>query len=125
MHRGVDVRLLVPRQLNHSLADIVGRSYLREIQQEGGTVLLYERGMMYAKALLIDDQLAILGSANTDMRSLLLNYEVAVLFYSRVEIQSIECWMDNLINGARAGVDDVGSIGEIGEGLARLLAPQL
>lgn len=123
--RGVTVRILVPQRSNHRLADSAGRSYLREIQQEGGTVLLYEHGMVHAKAVLVDDELAVLGSANTDMRSLLLNYEVAVLVYSRAEIQIIERWMDGLMKGGRKGIGEVGAAGEIGEGLARLLAPQL
>jgi cardiolipin synthase len=125
VHRGVDVRLLVPQHSNHWLADIAGRSYLREIQQEGGTVLLYGCGMVHAKAVLVDDELAILGSANIDMRSLLLNYEVAVFVYSRGDIQTIEQWMAGLMTECAEGVGSVSAVGEIGEGLARLLAPQL
>ncbi len=125
VHRGVDVRIVVPQRSNHRLADIAGRSYLREIQQEGGTILLYERGMVHAKAVLVDNELAVLGSANTDMRSLLLNYEVAVLVYSQAEIQQIEAWINGLMSGCKKGVTNVNAVGELGEGLARLLAPQL
>ena len=125
VHRGVDVRIVVPQKSNHRLADIAGRSYLREIQQEGGSILLYGHGMVHAKAVLVDDELAILGSANTDMRSLLLNYEVAVLVYSRLEIRRIEGWMSQLMSGTMEGISDVGTAGELAEGMARLLAPQL
>jgi len=81
-HRGVDVRLMVPERSNHRLADMAGRSYLREVQHEGGTVLFCS-SMLHAKAVLIDDEVAILGSANIDLRSLLLNYEAACLSTAR------------------------------------------
>jgi len=124
-HRGVDVRILVPEHSNHRLADVAGRSYLREIQTEGGKVLLYQKGMLHAKAILCDDSLAILGSANIDMRSLLLNYESAIVVYSKKEIHRIAHWIDSLMQTSREGVGDAGPMGGIGEGLARLLAPQL
>ncbi len=125
VHRGVDVRILLPRHSNHRLADIAGRSYLRDIQQEGGRVLLYQHGMVHAKAMVIDEELAILGSANTDMRSLLLNYEVGVLVTSRREVEQVSRWLGGLMQGCEEGVESVSAIGEMGEGLARLLAPQL
>ncbi len=125
VHRGVDVRILLPQHSNHRLADIAGRSYLREIQQEGGRVLLYAHGMVHAKAVIVDESLAILGSANTDMRSLLLNYEVGVLVTSRMEVQQVIRWLEELMQGCEEGVGSVSAIGDMGEGLARLLAPQL
>ncbi|MHB8623662.1 MAG: phospholipase D-like domain-containing protein [Sulfuricaulis sp.] len=125
VHRGVDVRILLPQRSNHRLADAAGRSYLREIQAEGGHVLLYQDGMLHAKAVLCDDSLAILGSANIDLRSLLLNYEVAILIYSEAEIRAVSGWIDNLMQASIEGLRGVGTIGGIGEGLARLLAPQL
>ncbi len=124
-HRGVDVRILLPKRSNHRLADIAGRSYLREIQQEGGRVFLYQAGMVHAKAMVADADLAILGSANTDMRSLFLNYEVGVLVSSRREVQQVSRWLDAMMQDCEEGVAPVGAFGDMGEGLARLLAPQL
>jgi len=125
VHRGVDVRILLPRQSNHRLADIAGRSYLREIQQEGGRILLYKHGMVHAKAVVADEGLAILGSANMDMRSLLLNYEVGVLVSSQTKVQQVSCWLEKMMQDCEEGVEAVNAMGEMGEGLARLLAPQL
>jgi cardiolipin synthase A/B len=124
-HRGVDVGILLLERSNHRLADVAGRSYLREIQAEGGRVLFYQDGMLHAKAVLCDDSLAILGSANIDLRSLLLNYEAAILVYSEKEIRLIADWIDSLTRVTREGVREVDAMGGIGEGLARLLAPQL
>jgi len=100
VHRGVDVRVLVPLHSNHRLADMAGRSYLRELQQEGARVLYYEAGMVHAKVVLMDDDIAMLGSANIDMRSLLLNYETAIFVYSIAEIQATVIWMTALMEEA-------------------------
>lgn len=113
-HRGVDVGILLPQRSNHPLADAAGRSYLREIQAEGGKVLFYQDGMLHAKAVLCDNSLAILGSANIDLRNLLLNYEAAILVYSEKEIHLIADWIDHLAQASREGVPDVGTIGGIG-----------
>jgi len=125
IRRGVDLRILLPERSDHWLADITGRSYLRDIQQHGGHILRYQPGMLHAKAVLMDHELAILGSANFDMRSLLLNYEMAILVYSSAEILTLERWMLTLMQEGQQGLSPIGLAGEIGEGLARLLSPQL
>jgi len=52
-------------------------------------IVLYTEGMVHAKAMVVDEALAIVGSANTDMRSLLLNYEVGVLITSQAEVTQV------------------------------------
>jgi cardiolipin synthase A/B len=123
-HRGVDVRILVPDRSNHFLADVAGRSYLRDLRNRGGKILRYP-GMVHAKGMLVDREVALLGSANYDMRSLLLNYEVGLFLYSAAELEAVERWMRGLMDLSKEGVPDTGRFGEIGEGLARLVAPQL
>jgi len=124
IRRGVDVRILVPSRSNHLLADFAGRSYLHEIRDAGGAVLEFP-AMNHAKAVLVDSDLAVLGSANADIRSLLLNYEMGILVYSEGEIRAIETWMQSLMSQARPQVRRTRPIVQIGEGLARLLASQL
>lgn len=125
IHRGVNVRILVPERSNHRIADIAGRGYLREIADEGGTILFYKAGMLHAKAVLMDDDFAVLGSANIDLRSLLLNYEAGMLIYGGAEIRSIEDWISGLAKESGEGMGSAGAVRQIGEGVARLLAPQL
>ena len=125
VHRGIEVRILVPDRSNHRIADIAGRSYLRDIADEGGKVLFFAGGMLHAKAVLMDDELAMIGSANIDLRSLLLNYEVGMLVYSSKHIRLLEEWIDGLMAGARSGLAETGAVGQLEEGMARLLAPQL
>ncbi|MHB8346723.1 MAG: phospholipase D-like domain-containing protein [Acidiferrobacterales bacterium] len=125
VHRGIEVCILVPERSNHRIADIAGRGYLRDIADEGGKVLFYTGGMLHAKAVLMDEDLAMIGSANIDLRSLLLNYEVGVLLYSAAQIRLLEAWVAELATGARSGLPEASMAGQLQEGLARLLAPQL
>ena len=123
-HRGVDVRIHLPARSNHWLADLSGRTYLKEVQGAGGK-LLFDPRMVHAKAVLVDDEAAVLGSANVDMRSLLLDYEVALFAYDAPTIRAVEHWMEGLHRHARAQVLKQGGWAELAESLARLVAPQL
>jgi cardiolipin synthase len=123
--RGVDVRVIVPRRSNHFLADIARRSFVREIHREGGAVLYYEPGMLHAKAFLMDRHLAVVGSANVDMRSLFLNYEVMLFFYSEGEIQRLSDWFLEISEASEAGEVRDGFVTETIEGLTRMVSPML
>jgi cardiolipin synthase len=124
-HRGVDVRVVVPEVSNHRLADLARDSYLRDIQAAGGRIVLYTQGMVHAKVALMDDAVASVGSANMDMRSLFLNYEVALFLHSPPEVAAIAAWIDRVSAGARVGVPQVGAARDMAEGLVRMLAPLL
>ncbi|MFH0725060.1 MAG: cardiolipin synthase [Pseudomonadota bacterium] len=123
--RGIDLQLILPRKSNHRLADLVRESYLTQLQQAGAKVLLFQPGMMHAKAILIDDTVAVTGSANMDMRSLLLNYELALGIYSKPVVREIEIWMATLMNSCMIrNIPEQHPFGFF-EGIARLLAPLL
>jgi len=94
--RNVDISIIVPQRSNHRLADLVRESYLTRVQESGAGIWLYEPRMLHAKAILVDDTLAMLGSANMDMRSLLLNYEIALCIYDAEMIGQLESWMRDL-----------------------------
>ncbi len=123
--RGVDVRVLVPAVSNHRLADLARGTYLREIQAAGAHVLLFPEGMVHAKALVADDDFAMIGSTNLDLRSLRLNYELSMLCYGQTEIDATADWFDSLAGHCREGVRRPGIGMETLEGLARVAAPLL
>lgn len=87
--RGLDVRIVVPRRSNMWLADRVRSSYLAELAAAGARVALFEPSMLHAKIVLLDDRVALVGSANFDMRSLFTNHEVAVVLYSPEDIAAV------------------------------------
>jgi cardiolipin synthase len=121
--RGVDVRILVPERSNHRPRPTAGAGFLRDIEKAGGTALLYTGGMVHAKVMIADDDLAMVGSANMDMRSLFLDYEVMQLSYTAPEIRDVEAWFENLARHCRTGVPQPGFAGEIAEGFVRTVAP--
>ena len=91
--RGLDVRVLVPLRSNHRLADLAGGSSLRQVERAGGRVATYPR-MLHAKAVVIDDEVGVVGSANFDMRSLFLDYELCLFLYSQREIAALADWYE-------------------------------
>ncbi|MED4451486.1 phospholipase D-like domain-containing protein, partial [Cytobacillus firmus] len=80
--RGVRVRLLVPRHNNQKIVGLASRTYYGELIETGVEIYQYDKGMIHAKVLIIDEEIAEVGSANYDMRSFRLNYEVCQVLYS-------------------------------------------
>ncbi len=77
---GLDVRLLVPRMSDSRLVTYCVRSYYDDLLAAGVKIYEYGPRMLHSKALLVDDRLAIIGSANFDHRSFRLNFESSLLF---------------------------------------------
>ena len=91
--RGVRVDLLLPRQSNHLLADIARLAAIRELAAAGANIWLSPQ-MIHAKAIVIDEKLALAGSANLDSRSLFLNYELMIAFNDAAVVRDFEAWID-------------------------------
>jgi cardiolipin synthase A/B len=123
--RGVRVDLVIPARSNHRLADFARSRALRSLSQAGVNVHLMPY-MSHAKAVVFDHSLALSGSVNLDSRSLLLNYECAVVFYGRAEIDWLSQWIDAQIpetvpfDGRRPGL-----LRDLCEGLLLTVAYQL
>jgi cardiolipin synthase len=94
--RGVQIDLCIPANSNHRLADFARNRALRSLSQAGVNVHLLPY-MSHAKAVVFDHTLGLAGSVNLDSRSLLLNYECAVVFYSQGEIDWLASWIEALI----------------------------
>lgn len=73
--RGVEVRLVVPRVSNHRYAEFAARTLYGPLLKTGVRIFERRPPFIHAKALLVDDVYAMLGSANFDYRSLQLNFE--------------------------------------------------
>ncbi|RYX98232.1 MAG: cardiolipin synthase [Comamonadaceae bacterium] len=79
--RGVDVRLLVPRRSDSAIVSAAARSYFDELIAAGVKVWEYKARMLHSKTLVVDDDCAMIGTANFDNRSFRLNYEVMAVVY--------------------------------------------
>ena len=124
-HKGVDIKLITPRKSNHLIADITRSSFMRELEENDIEIKLYNGSMLHAKAILFDDNWAMLGSVNLDNRSLFLNYEVATFIYSSKTILDIESWMNKLLKNSTNSIKKASSIRIFFENLMRIIAPQL
>jgi len=126
---GREVRLVVPARSNHPITDHARRYYLRELLRSGAHVHLYQPGMMHSKGMIIDDRVGLLGSANFDLRSLFVNFELGVFVYSEPEVRAMRAWAQELIAHCQPMPADQPArrrlLGDIAEDLSRLFAPML
>jgi cardiolipin synthase len=123
--RDVDVRVLVPAETDHMLIRFARGPYLRRVQQAGGAVHLYQPGMMHAKIFLMDEEIGMIGSANFDVRSQFLDYEITTFVYSTPELRAVEDWVNRLWPDTTVGLKEVGVVRETIEGVFGLLSPLL
>lgn len=76
--RGVDVRIIVPAESNHIIADWLSRGYYHRLLSRGVRLFLYQGAMVHAKTATVDGLWTTIGTANLDQLSLTGNYEVNV-----------------------------------------------
>ena len=88
--RGVDVRLLLPSRPDHRVVFAASALYAFGAVAAGIGVYRYLPGFLHQKVVLVDDELAAIGSANLDNRSLRLNFEVMLVTVDRTFASSVE-----------------------------------
>jgi cardiolipin synthase A/B len=88
--RGVDVRLLLPNRSDLSLVTYAGRSYYRDLLRAGVRIYEYQKGLLHAKTLVVDGTSGTIGSANMDIRSFSLNFEVNAFVYGPRFAEALE-----------------------------------
>ncbi|MBL9173948.1 MAG: cardiolipin synthase [Verrucomicrobiales bacterium] len=81
VQRGVDVRLVLSLHSNQMFTIFAQRSFYDELLDAGVRVFLYRPRFLHAKSVLIDDEIAIIGSSNIDIRSFALNAEASLLIH--------------------------------------------
>lgn len=87
---GVDVRIIFPKKIDHYIVNIASYSYFEEVLRAGGRVFLYEKGFLHAKVVIVDDEIASIGSSNIDLRSFMLNFEVNAFIYDPKTVDIIK-----------------------------------
>jgi cardiolipin synthase len=88
---GIDVKVMVSaRPSGNRLPDLAGNTYIEEIVAAGVRVFLYEKGYLHAKTISIDSEICSIGSANIDIRSFSINYELNAVFYNEQIAKELE-----------------------------------
>ena len=126
---GKDVELLIPQQGDSFFVQHAAQSFIKPMLDAGVKVYFYQKGFIHAKSMIVDDNLAIVGTVNLDNRSFYLNFEIAVIMYDRTVVKELndafEDDLDNAVLITRRSWKNR-SIGEkFIDALCRLLTPLL
>jgi cardiolipin synthase len=81
--RGVDVKLILPQRPDHFFTAAAGRAHFSRLMEAGVSIHLYKPGLLHTKSTTVDNAFVLFGSANLDVRSFNLNFELSVLIYDR------------------------------------------
>ena len=102
---------------------------LGELGYSGVEIMLYEKGMVHGKLFLVDGTHALIGSANIDIRSLFVNFEIGLVHTSPNDIALFQGWVEGLLPGCRPFRETTlareGNSRELAEQFAHLLIPLL
>lgn len=122
--RGVDVRIIVPAQSNHVVADWLSRGFYTDLLKYGVRLFLYQGAMVHAKTGVIDGIWSTIGTANLDRLSLMGNYEVnAEFLLPEVARRMEEIWAVDEANCVELTLDEWNRRSLVAKFTEGLLAP--
>ena len=81
---GVDVRVMIPNKPDHPFVYWAGLSYMGELLHAGVKFYTYEKGFLHSKVFIMDEFVSSVGTANLDIRSFKLNFEVNAFIYDSI-----------------------------------------
>ncbi|WP_243238678.1 cardiolipin synthase [Romboutsia sp. 1001713B170207_170306_H8] len=127
---GVDVRIMIPSKPDHPFVYWASCSYAGELLKFGAKIYTYgENAFLHAKTIVIDDAVCSIGTANMDIRSFELNFEVNAFIYSKeVSIKQRNIFEKDITNSKQMTIDMYNSRPKliiIKEAVSRLLSPLL
>jgi cardiolipin synthase len=125
--RGVDVRILIPDKPDHILVFLAAYNYFEELIQTGVRFFRYSDGFLHQKVMLIDNNVATVGTANFDNRSFRLNFEITAIvksedFAAEVERMLIDDFY-NSIEMTQQDIDEEPIWFRVATKVARLTSP--
>lgn len=125
-YRNVRVRVLVPGVTDSLITGWAARSYFPEVLSAGAEVHKYSPGMHHAKLVVVDDKWSYVGTANMDIRSFRLNFEVGVALYEPDIARRLASFIERDIKKSEKLVyRDPGRIEALANGIGRALSPVL
>ncbi len=87
---GVDVRLMIPCKPDHPFVYWATYSYMGDLLAAGAKCYTYENGFLHAKSVMVDGMVSCCGTANMDIRSFELNFEVNATIYDEGVTKRLE-----------------------------------
>ena len=126
---GIDVRLMIPQKSDAPVSTAASHSYVESVLEAGVKVFWYTDGFLHSKAIVIDDMISIVGSANIDERSTSLNFELnAFIFNNETAIELKKSFVEDMKQCNEISIEKWekrSSWNKLKESLARLLSPMM
>ncbi len=123
---GVDVRLLLPEKSDSAIVGAASRFYFNDLLKSGVRIFLYKKGFVHAKTVVADTMLSIVGTANMDIRSFDLNFEIMSLIYGEEFASKLEkVFLEDLNDSVEVRVEawkDIGLFKRLIYATARLIS---
>ena len=111
---GVDVRLLLPKESDSALVGAAASFYFRALLQAGVKIYLYSKGFVHAKTVVADGRVSVVGTANMDIRSFDLNFEIMSVIYSKGVGDAMEqMFLEDLKDSEHITLDNWNSQGSL------------
>ncbi|MDR2546946.1 MAG: cardiolipin synthase [Lachnospiraceae bacterium] len=89
IHSGIEVNIMIPDRPDHPFVYWATYYHIGEMVTAGANCYTYRDGFMHAKVMVIDDEVASCGTANMDIRSFTLNFEVNAIIYSKEKAKEL------------------------------------
>lgn len=127
--RGVDVRILIPSRPDHRIVYAASSLFAFEAVRAGVRMFRYQPGFLHQKVMLVDDDVAAIGSANLDNRSFRLNFEITLVTIDQGFASTVESMLINDFEQSREitaeDSRDTHRLQQLGMRIARLISPIL
>lgn len=97
----IDVRLFLPEKPDHWTTDCIAESHFAKLMEHGVKIYRYTPGFLHEKTVLVDDEVAFVGSVNIDYRSFDLHFECGVVLYGTEAIPALREDLEQIIAQSR------------------------
>lgn len=126
---GVDVKIMIPNKPDHPFVYWATLSYIGDLLEAGADVYIYQNGFLHAKTIVVDGNIASVGTANIDVRSFRLNFEVNAFLYDKtITQQLVDAFNEDVLLSTQMTkkLYDKRSLGiRFKESISRLISPVL
>src|SRR3989344_9131374 len=126
---GLDIRLMITGIPDKKIPYWAAYTYFKELLKAGVKIYHYKKGFLHSKTVIVDNEVCTIGTANLDIRSFLLNYELNTLIYDRKITENLEeAFFEDMRHCSQFTLEDykrLSIFAKLRNSIAKLLAPLL
>ena len=99
---GIKISLIFPEKADHFTVNRASQTYLAELKKAGADIYMYDKNaFIHSKLLTVDEKICTIGTANMDIRSFELNYEINAIIYNEKITQEFDNIFKSLLKNSR------------------------